>query len=364
VTSEFAAALEADCTQVIKSYQRALDEFGGPIAGDPVARQQTTAHAGQIWGDVVDSLRAGQVRVNERYKMLIQEGAPTRAAGPVRSASQVHPRESWRTGALLFDVALQHLVQRLGVGEEVGRALTLAIGSLYRTTTTCLEEGLVLYSGDLLNEIHKAQVDERQRIARELHDWIGLWLSTAHHQLELFEIDMQRKGLSNACEHVAKASEAVQESMRTLRAVTSELRLMEPQQNLVKALLTAFDALPSGDAAITLNVNGDETWAPAAVKDESFLIILEAVRNAAAHGNPKLIVVNVNIAPHELRTYIDDDGSGFEPGQKITDEGVGLACMRERTVLLGGQFSISSSPGGGTHVEIFIPFPGSADERR
>src|SRR5579859_2051755 len=136
VTSEFAAALEADCTQVLLSYQRALDEFGGPTAGDPVARQQSAAHAGQIWGDVVDSLREGQVRVNEGCKMLIQESASTGAA------SHAHPRESWQTGVLLFDVALQHLVQRLGVGEEVGRTLTLAIGSLYRTTTTCLEEGL------------------------------------------------------------------------------------------------------------------------------------------------------------------------------------------------------------------------------
>jgi signal transduction histidine kinase len=157
---------------------------------------------------------------------------------------------------------------------------------------------------------------------------------------------------------VTKASEAVQEAMRTLRAVTSELRLTEPQQNLVKAMRAAFGTLPSGDATITLNVNGDETWAPAAVKDESFLVILEAVRNAAAHANPKRIIVNVHIAPYELRAYIDDDGSGFEPDQAIGHERVGLASMRERTVLMGGQFSISSSPGDGTHVKIFVPFPG------
>jgi signal transduction histidine kinase len=352
MTSELAAALEADCTEVLGSYQRALDELGGPIAEDPVARQHTTAHAGQTWDDVIDSLRAGQVRVNERCKMPIQESALT------STASEVELRDSLRSGALLFDVALRHLVQRLGVEGDVGKALTLAIGSLYRTTTACFEEGLVLYSGYLLNEIHKAQVDERHRIARELHDWIGLWLSTAHHQLELYEIDKQRKGQSGACERVAKASEAVQEAMRTLRAVTSELRLVGPQQNLVKALLTAFDSLPSENATVTLNVNGDETWAPAAVKDESFLIILEAVRNAVAHGNPERILVNVHIAPHELRTYIDDDGSGFDPEQLIGNEGVGLSSMRERTELLGGEFSISSSPGGGTHVKIFIPFPG------
>jgi signal transduction histidine kinase len=352
VTSELAAALEADGTEVLGSYQRALDELGGPIAEDPVARRHTTAHAGQAWGDVVNSLRAGQVRVNERCKMLIQESALTGAAGDVEL------RDSLRSGALLFDVALQHLVQRLGIEEDVGKALELAIGSLYRTTTTCLEEGLVLYSGYLLNEIRKAQVEERHRIARELHDWIGLWLSTAHTQLELYEIDKQRKGQSGACERVTKASEAVQEAMRTLRAVTSELRLMGPQQNLVKALLTAFDRLPSGNATITLNVNGDETWAPAAVKDESFLIILEAVRNAVAHGDPERILVNVHIAPHELRTYIDDDGSGFEPEQMIGHDGVGLSSMRERTGLMGGEFSISSSPGGGAHVKIYIPFPG------
>jgi signal transduction histidine kinase len=352
VTSEFAAALEADCAQVLWSYQRALDELGGPKAGDPVARQHTTAQAGRMWGDVVDSLRAGQVRTNERCNMLIRESALTGAAG------HLELQDCSRSGALLIDVALQHLVQRLDLGGDAGRALTLAIGSLYRTTTACLEEGLVLYSGYLLNEIHKAQVDERHRIARELHDRIGLWLSTAHHQLELYEIDKKKEELSGAHEHVTKASEAVQEAMRTLRAVTSELRLMEPQQNLAKALRTAFGTLPSGDAIVTLNVNGDETWAPAAVKDESFLIILEAVRNAVAHANPERILVNVHIAPNELRAYIDDDGSGFEPDQTVGHEGVGLVSMRERTGLMGGEFSVSSSPGGGTHVKIFIPFPG------
>jgi hypothetical protein len=71
VTSELAAALEAGCTEVLGSHQRALDELGGPITEDPVARQRTTAHAGQLWLEVLEPRRpaaAGCCAIGSRVR--------------------------------------------------------------------------------------------------------------------------------------------------------------------------------------------------------------------------------------------------------------------------------------------------------
>jgi signal transduction histidine kinase len=203
-------------------------------------------------------------------------------------------------------------------------------------------------------------VEERRRIGRDLHDRVGLWLSTAYRQLELYDLDKGRKETCPWTEkRITTAYDAVREAMRVLREVTSELRLCEPSDSLEKALLTAFDAMATGDATVQLKINGDEIWAPPAVQDESFLVVREAVRNAVVHGRAELVLVRIDIAPCEMRIYVDDNGVGFDPHRTAASGGVGLSTMRERAELLGGTLLLSSTPGQGTHVGLLLPLPGS-----
>src|SRR5215218_9812888 len=93
----------------------------------------------------------------------------------------------------------------------------------------------------------------------------------------------------------------------------------------------------------------------------------EAVRNAVVHSGCGCIEVSVDVDDAELRGRVEDDGAGFSPpdgpGGRHDDRGdgepaagVGLRSMRERTEALGGRLDVSSEPGGGSAVEVRIPF--------
>ncbi len=297
------------------------------------------------------------MQVDESYKFSTGESAYT------RTAHEMNPREPLVTGVALFDMVVHRLIRRANIDEESGEALTLAILTLYTSLAMRLCEKFVSHSGHLLKKIHQTQLDERARIARELHDRAGFWLNTAYRQIELYGMDRERESTqTSTAERLETARAAVRETIRSLREVTSELRLHEPLKDLETALLTAFAALSADDVSLRLNINGDEAWAPAAVKDETFLIVREAVRNAVVHGRPKLIVVSVHIASHELRVYVDDDGCGFDPAPGATSGGTGLLTMRERAELLNGMLTISSTPGRGTHVDLYIRLSGGEDD--
>ncbi|SEF64947.1 Signal transduction histidine kinase [Thermomonospora echinospora] len=328
--------------------ERALDAMDGPIAADAAARRRLLAESELIVCDMVESLRAGRPRVAE----------PSLATG----GRQADPRDSLLFWETFFSIVLRRLITYADIGDRSREPFTLAVLVLYESITSRLSEGLVSYSGHLLDKVHEAQLDERNRITRELHDRVGFWLNTAFRQMELFEVARERGAdLSGATERVEKARFAVREAMRSLRATTTGLRLQEPVRHLERALLTAFAALPANEAMVRLNINGDEDWAPDGVKDEVFLIVREAVRNAVVHGRPRLVVVGVHIAPYELRVYVDDDGAGFDVKTLAKGKGIGLSVMRERAEALNGTLTVAGTQGRGTHVELYVPLPEHAD---
>ncbi|TDB88384.1 sensor histidine kinase [Actinomadura sp. 7K534] len=361
-----ASRLEADRAEIVAAYERVLDELGGPVAADRVARGQLVANAERVLTDVIGSLRAGAVRVAAGSEPRVPEPRVPEPRMPETAAMRAtapgpRPQESVRTGAVFFDVVQRELVRRLDPEGESLPLLMLASRALYQSITC--SGGLLAHEGYLRDMLRQAQVEERCRIGRELHDRVGMWLSAAYRQLELYDLDKNSKGPCPETEkRLTAAYGAVQEAMRILRDITSDLRFCESSNCLEKALRTAFEALATGDAVVQLKVNGDEMWASPAVKDESFLVVREAVRNAVVHGMAELVQVRVDIAPHEMRIYVDDDGVGFDPDQATASAGVGLSTMRERAELIGGTITVSSTPGQGAHVELSIPLPGSEND--
>jgi signal transduction histidine kinase len=209
------------------------------------------------------------------------------------------------------------------------------------------------------NRIYEARLDERRRIARELHDRLGEVLTVGLRQLDLEEIlgqEVQRQETREGQSEIAR--EVLVEAMRRLRVVTSGLR-DEPVTSFEKALADFLNRV-CADADVHLFVLGDETWAPAETIDEAFLIVREALRNALTHGAPQSVVVGVEVTRRELRAWVDDDGKGFACGDDAESPaaGTGLATMRERARLLGGTLAIVSKPGHGTSVELNVPLPG------
>lgn len=347
--SDLARSIEADRAKILQTYERYLDASHSPLARDPVSREQIIANADQILTDVIESVRAGEVRVDEDNLMLARE------IGLSRATRGTHPRESLHAAIVFFEIALIGIAPYLSPSEEALQVFANAALALNRSLTSRIQEAATSYTGYLLDKVREAHVDERRHLARELHDRVGQELSVAHRQLELFEIFRATEPIKSA-NHVTTAQTFIREAVDNLRGVTTELRMAESVATLEKALLGYLENTSVEGVTVRLRISGDATWIPQAVQNESFLILREAISNALTHGNPQRILIGVDLAPHELRAWVEDDGCGFDVDQP--SGGVGLSSMQERVAMLGGIVLVSARPIRGTRVELYIPLQG------
>lgn len=350
-----ASCVESCRTEILAEFESALLADGNAAFAAPQARGQAVQTAQYVLDDVAATLRAGKVQVSSLYKHHARE------VGNARAAGGVHPAASLEAGSLFFRTAVHHLARCIGaVHDRPAEVLALAISGLEESLSRRVRESSEAYHGFLLNQVHRAQEDERRRIARELHDRIGHGISVAHQQLALSEV-YHSSDPARALAKITLVQQAVQEIMENLRQITSELHPATPVGSLEKSLLAFLETVDCGTMCVGLDVNGDESWAEPRSLDESFLIIREAARNAFAHARASSLFIRVDIAPHALIASVQDDGQGFDPSAAREHGGVGLASMRERAALLGGRVAISSRPRGGCLVELYVPLKRTAD---
>jgi len=301
---------------------------------------------------------------NQRIVALIRSGHVSSARSYVHGLGELCHRtlNRPRKSVTFFNIYVTSLAckvaDNLDQGPAAQSSLTSALLTLNGWVSKRIRDSEHAYSAHL-DRVQQARVDERLRIARELHDRLGEVLTVGLRQLDLYEIT----GPQESHEQSAIAREVLVEAMRRLRLVLSGLR-DDPVTSLEKALLDYLDRV-CADADVRLAVTGDEAWAPAVVRDEAFLIVREALRNALKHGAPQSVLIGINLTIDELRVRVHDDGRGFacDAGEDLPPAGTGLATMRERAALLGGSLTVSSEPGRGTSVELRVSLPGQRDDQ-
>lgn len=350
-----ATLIWADRDSILSRYREQLESLDNAIVHDDYAFVQAMAHGGQILDDVCASLLSGRVLVGEDYQPIAWE------IGFTRAAEGVHPSESLQASSIFFSTVLDSVGRRLKERPDTFGLIVQAAKALEHSIMLRVRTAIAGYTGFLLNQVYDAQVNERRRIARDLHDRIGHCISVTHHQLELFNLYFE-SDMGKASQKVEVAQRAVRESMQNLRAFTSDLYDVNPLKSLDTALKHYIDSAAGEDLHVQLRVNGDEGWAGPEVIDEAFLVLREAARNALRHGNPSTLVINVDITPQELRAFVEDDGDGFDTHDPARGDGLGVRSMRERARLLGGTLLLRSRVGQGTHVHLAVPLEGRGDD--
>jgi signal transduction histidine kinase len=207
----------------------------------------------------------------------------------------------------------------------------------------------------------EARVAERTRIARDLHDTL---LQRFHGLLLQFQAAFNllpdrprdsKQVLSRAIDQVAEAITEGRDTVQGLRASTLETN------NLADALRALAEDLANenGHAGpAQVEVLGTAQALHPLVRDETFRIAGEALRNAFHHAEAKQIGVEIRYDTRQLRVTVRDDGKGIDPQVLLTGgkEGhFGLSGMRERAELVGGKLTIRSSLDAGTEVEFSAP---------
>jgi len=202
-------------------------------------------------------------------------------------------------------------------------------------------------------------VEERNRLARELHDSLvqklfGVVLA-AQSAGTLLERDS-----GAAREQVERVGELAQEAVAELRSLVFQLRPAEIEtEGLGAALRKHVDVLREAhEADISLELRG-EPRLRFGVDDEVFRIAQESLQNALRHSGARRIDVRLDEDAGGLRLVVADDGSGFEPGEAgLRSRRLGLTSMEERARALGGRLAIESAPGAGTTIELEVACDG------
>ncbi len=292
--------------------------------------------------------------------------------GTRRAADGLHPNESLRAAAVLFEVVFCTLFEQPSARELPPSSVASLALALDASISSRIQDAAAAYAGFLLDRIGEAHADERRRIARDIHDRVAQNVVVAERNLSLF-IDAVSGGAVRAdavsgdavragsgrtvdpVERVAVARSLLTEALDNIRDVTSDLRLRRPVESLEAAVQTYVASLAAWAIQFELVVNGEEGWLPIEARDQLFLVICEAIRNAVTHASPTTVLVRVDIAPHEVRASVEDDGVGFDTGTARDHKGTGLVSMRERVELLGGDLTIDAAAGGGARIDVLVP---------
>lgn len=219
--------------------------------------------------------------------------------------------------------------------------------------------------GEMLRRIVAAQESERQRIARELHDETGQALTA---------IGLGLRGISASLDNDKEKSST---NLRQLEQLV-EHSLIELQRLITDLRPSHLDDLGLGAALrwyageievrLPLNVNvsvrNEKPDLSSEMKTTLFRITQEALTNVIKHSAADNAKVNLDYPAEGVHLEIVDDGTGFNPDSmgSISRPSWGLIGMRERANLLGGSCEITSVPGSGTRVDVFIPYNGKSEE--
>ena len=200
---------------------------------------------------------------------------------------------------------------------------------------------------------NEAVLEERRRMARDLHDGLAQELAFITSQTRtLLEQDGRR---SPDLEHVATAAErALDESRRAIAALTRPVD--EPLD--VAIADTAEQVAGRYGARVRLHLD-EGVEVEAATREALLRIVREAITNAVRHGKASAIDVHLSGNPSgggRLGVRIRDDGSGFDLEAVRQEEcGFGLLSMAERAQALGATFRVASEVGRGTEVDVVLP---------
>ncbi len=292
----------------------------------------------------------------------------TYRAGDMRGAANVNVVECSRlynlvdgTDGLRFHASIPLYAH----GKKLG-VLNVASGNWRELSP---EDLRLLYTvGDLLSiaierarlfgrSVQMGAVEERYRLAREIHDTLGQGLAAILLRLESVDALLEsgagpegvRQAVGQTLQMARTSLEEARRSVLDLRAASLEGR------SLAEALAAlAEGASERGGLRVSFEATGGGRPLPVRVEASLYRIAQEAVINAVRHAAARRVDVRLVATPDRVQLVVEDDGRGFDPSQ-VPKGHYGLIGLNERARLLDGHMNLESSPGAGTRLEVVIP---------
>ena len=203
--------------------------------------------------------------------------------------------------------------------------------------------------------VMKAEENERQRIAKDLHDGVGQMMSAAKMNLSSFENDLQftTDDQRNSFDRIISL---VDESCREVRSVSHQ---MMPnillKSGLANAVADFLDKIDQRQLKVALHTEGLNERLDENTEIVLYRVLQECVNNVIKHSGASQLDIALIKDKDGISISIEDNGKGFNPAQLGEDAGIGLKNMKARIDYLNGTIDFDSAPGKGTLVAIHIP---------
>jgi PAS domain S-box-containing protein len=203
---------------------------------------------------------------------------------------------------------------------------------------------------------HTVREQEQRRVAREIHDELGQSLTALKMDVAWMMGNLSA-GSPSLADKLGAMQTQLDATVAATRRIAADLRpMMLDDLGLIPAaewLAQNFSERTGIPCSLKIRPPDLEFAEPHA--SALYRILQESLTNVARHAKASRVDITIERADGDLKLIVRDDGRGFSPAETRTRKTYGLLGLRERTILLGGETSIASEPGGGTTIEVRIP---------
>lgn len=209
----------------------------------------------------------------------------------------------------------------------------------------------------LSQRLMKVQEDERLHLSRELHDESGQLLAALAVQLGLLERDADHAGLiRDRAAELKHTANSIQDNLHRLAvnlrpASLDHLGLVTTLQQFIREFSRQYNIKVEFEA-----VGMQDKRLPIEIETALFRCVQESLTNVVLHAQATRVDVLLSMTDKRVSAIVEDNGVGFNPALALVEDMLGLFGMRERIEMLGGTFTIESSPGQGTTVKAEVSF--------
>lgn len=221
-----------------------------------------------------------------------------------------------------------------------------------------LQKEIIKQQGLSAKAVIEAEEDERQRIARDLHDGIGQMMSAARMNLSAFESDIkfETKEQQHSFEKIIGL---VDESCKEIRSVSHNMMPNALLKNSLASAISDFiNKVDKTALQIHLYTEGMDERLDSNVETVLYRVIQECVNNVIKHADASTLDISVVKEKDGISVTIEDNGKGFDTSNIERFNGIGLKNIMARVEYLKGTVDFDSSPGRGTVVALHVPLQG------
>ena len=230
--------------------------------------------------------------------------------------------------------------------------LLLGIHAEQRADLRALRRAYAALDRLRLTETERAALEERSRLAREIHDGLAqhLWFAKLKFERLAAQVPDDARGLSS---EVGQALDsAIVEARQAMVTMRTAIDQDMPLSDMIGRAIDDFGQ--RSGLRVEYQADGVPNAIPPRQQIELLRIIQEALTNVRKHADATVVRVKAEVMEGNLVVSVGDNGCGFDPGS-AREDGLGLQGMEERARLMGGQLRISSAPSDGTLVEVTVP---------